>query len=142
MLAFIGTLASKDLLSSTQLTEITRPLLYFGCGVASAVVASAAAYFTNLMIAVSSNRKSRHYDIPFVRDTSPSDRRTMLGEIFRYIGAVAVAASIGCFVLGLVKAEVAFNTLATEKKPVMDRPGAPAPNSEAIARRKKNDPHP
>jgi hypothetical protein len=52
MLAFIGTLVSRDVLSSEQLVNITKPLLYFGCGVAASIVASAAAYlqisFSNL----------------------------------------------------------------------------------------------
>jgi hypothetical protein len=66
MLAFLGTVASKDLLSSDQLTAATSPLLYFGFGVGAAVIGSAMAYFTNLMIAGSSNRKRRDYQYPFL----------------------------------------------------------------------------
>jgi hypothetical protein len=58
MLAFIGTLVSRDVLSAAQLTTITKPLLCFGCGVAASVLAAAAAYFTNLGIGGSSSRKS------------------------------------------------------------------------------------
>jgi hypothetical protein len=45
MLAFIGTLVSREFLSPQQLATITQPLLWFGAGVAASVVASAAAYF-------------------------------------------------------------------------------------------------
>lgn len=113
MLAFIGTLASKDIFSSPQLSQITAPLLCFGWGVALGVVASAAAYFTNLMIAGSSSRKDREYETPFLRSTRSSGRHRIAGEVFRYIGVVAMAGSIFCFGWGLVKAESAFRTIAT-----------------------------
>src|SRR5689334_476912 len=62
MLAFIGTIASKDLISTAQLDQIIKPLFWFGGGVASAAVGSAMAYFINLMIAGSSNRLDRSYE--------------------------------------------------------------------------------
>jgi hypothetical protein len=121
MLAFIGTVASKDLLSGAQLAQISRPLLWFGFGVASAVVGSAMAYFTNLMIAESYGRMERSYQVPFVRDTALSKRHRLLGEIFRYIGVVAVTASIGCFIVGLIKAESAFAVMTvTTSVPTAD----------------------
>jgi hypothetical protein len=112
MLAFIGTLASKEVLPRAHLLQITKPLLWFGAGVALAVVGSAAAYFTNLMIAGSSNRKNRDYEPPFLRDTVSSNRHRVAGEIFRYCGVVAIAASIGCFIVGLVAARAAFSLVA------------------------------
>lgn len=120
MLAFIGTLSSKDLLSPAQLTQISSPLLYFGSGVASAVVAAAAAYFTNLMIAGSSTRRDRRYQEPFLQDTVSSSRQRIAGEIFRYIGVASMAVSIGCFVWGLVRAETAFGALTVPKPAVTD----------------------
>jgi hypothetical protein len=112
MLAFIGTLASKELLPASQLSQITGPLFWFGAGVASAVFGSAAAYFTNLMIAGSANRMRWEYEHPFVRDNASSKRHRVAGEVFRYIGVVAVIASIVCFVTGLIKAEGAFRALS------------------------------
>jgi hypothetical protein len=61
MLAFIGTLASKELVSPFQLAAMSKPLVYFGSGLTAALIGSAAAYFTNLMIAASSNLKRREY---------------------------------------------------------------------------------
>jgi hypothetical protein len=119
MLAFIGTLASKDLLSPAQLTEITKPLLWFGFGVASAVVGAAFAYFTHLMITGSSSRQARSYDEPFLRATAASTRHKIFGEIFRWIAIVGVAGSIVCFVGGLAKAQSAFGVLATKKHTIV-----------------------
>jgi hypothetical protein len=119
MLAFIGTIASKDLLSATQLTEVTKPLLYFGFGVAAAVVGSAMAYFTTLMIAESSLKKSRDYQYPFTHGTPSSKKRLVIGEICRWVGAIAVATSIGLFIGGLLQASVAFKLMATTKSSVL-----------------------
>jgi hypothetical protein len=115
MLAFIGTLVSRDVLSSAQLTAITRPLFSFGCGVAASVVAAAAAYLTNLCIAGSSTRRRRSYDVPFLQVTPESARDAKRGEIFRWIGVIAVAASIGCFIWGLWSADSAFSALTAAK---------------------------
>lgn len=112
MLAFVGTLASRDALSSAQLSEIVRPLLYFGAGVAAAVVASAAAYFTNLYLANASAHRERSYVEPFIRPTSQSKRRGRAAEFFRWIGIIAVTASIACFIGGLVTAKGAFQNLS------------------------------
>src|ERR1700680_3543351 len=108
MLAFIGTLVSRDVLSAAQLTTITRPLLCFGCGVAASVLAAAAAHFTNLGIAEASSGKERSYVAPFARPTPASKRNSRRGEVFRWVGIISVTASIGCFIWGLVSAEVAF----------------------------------
>ncbi|PWE78850.1 hypothetical protein XF30_20995 [Bradyrhizobium sp. SUTN9-2] len=115
MLAFLGTLATKDVVSTVQLSQMSAPLLYFGTGVAAAVVAAAAAYFTNLMIAGSSTRQTRTYEQPYFQDTKSSNGHRLAGEIFRYIGIGAMVVSIGCFVTGLVKAEGAFQALAATK---------------------------
>jgi hypothetical protein len=117
MLAFIGTLVSRDVLSVGQLAQITKPLLCFGWGVAASIVASAASYFTNLFIAGSSNRRQREYDAPFVRSTTSSDRKLRFGELFRWIGILAMGASIGCFIWGLVTAKSAFTELAGARPP-------------------------
>jgi hypothetical protein len=61
MLAFVGTLVSQHVLSSEPLSNAIEPLFYFGFGVVASIIASAAAYFTNLMIAGASNRRERNF---------------------------------------------------------------------------------
>ncbi|RTE92453.1 hypothetical protein [Bradyrhizobium sp. LVM 105] len=121
MLAFIGTVASKDLISPEHLTQVIKPLLFFGSGVAAAVMAAAAAYFTNLMIAGTSNRMSRNYEEPFLRDTASSKRHRVAGECFRYLGVLAMTVAIGFFVSGLVKAKAAFEVIAISKQTTNSR---------------------
>jgi hypothetical protein len=118
MLAFIGSVASKDWLSPVQLAALTKPLLFFGFGVAAAVIGSAMAYFTNLMIAGSSIRRRREYQQPFLRITPSSRRHWIWGEVFRWLGIVAVTGSIVLFIAGLFQASSAFNSLATHTSPI------------------------
>lgn len=115
MLAFLGTLVSQHVLSPEQLGDAVRPLLYFGCGVAAAMIASAGAYFTNLLIAGSSNHKERSYIEPFVRPTPNSRKHARWAEILRWFSIIFVAASIGCFIWGLASAGAAFNGLTAAR---------------------------
>lgn len=112
MLAFLGTLVSQHVLSSDQLGNAIRPLMYFGGGVAAAMIASAGAYFTNLLIAGSSIRKERSYVEPFLRGTPSSQRQARWAEACRLFSVVFVTASIGCFIWGLASAGVSFGNLA------------------------------
>ena len=117
MLAFIGTLVSQHFLSSEQLSNAIEPLFYFGFGVVASIIASAAAYFTNLMIAGDSNRRERNYLHPFIRETPTSKNRLVLTEVFRWLAILAVGASIGCFIWGLITAKSAFSNLTQPEKP-------------------------
>lgn len=112
MLAFIGTIASKDVFAPSHLMQIAKPLIVFGAGVALSVVGAACAYFCNLMIAGSASRKTRHYEEPFLRPTPSSRRHWLWGEIFRYCGVIAVLGAIVCFVAGLVAAQDAFKAVS------------------------------
>jgi hypothetical protein len=111
MLAFLGTLVSQHVLSSEQLGNAVKPLLYFGSGVAAAIIASAGAYFTNLLIAGMSNHKERSYVEPFIRPTPSSQRHVRRAEACRWFSIIAVTASIGCFIWGLASAGISFSNL-------------------------------
>jgi hypothetical protein len=118
MLAFLGTLVSQHVLSSEQLGNAIKPLMYFGSGVATAMIGSAGAYFTNLLIAGSSNRKERSYVEPFLRPTPSSIRHAWWAEVLRWFSIIFVATSIGCFIWGLVLAGMAFNELVSVRPPI------------------------
>ncbi|MGY4501991.1 hypothetical protein ACVWYH_005948 [Bradyrhizobium sp. GM24.11] len=51
MLAFLGTMASKDQYTSQQLTMLARPLIWFASGVGLAVAGACFSYLTNSSIA-------------------------------------------------------------------------------------------
>jgi hypothetical protein len=117
MLAFIGTLVSRDYLSPSQIAAITKPLIWFASGVGAAMIAAAAAYFTNLFIAGASNHRAREYEAPFIRVTPESRRGGRIGEVSRWIGIITMVISIGCFAGGLISAQSAFSHLSSATKP-------------------------
>jgi hypothetical protein len=86
------------------------------------MIAAAAAYFTNLFIAVSSFRKERRYEEPFLQATPKSVHSLKLGEIWRRVGIIAMVISIVCFGVGLMVAQSAFGNLSSAKKPVTVQP--------------------
>lgn len=118
MLAFIGTMASKSLLSTEQLGQISEPLICFASGLVAAMIATAASYFTNLMIASNSSRKQREYEIPFLRSTPASKRYGVAGEIFRYVSVLSLmtdcssTAMLRCPVSTVAAIMVSFCTAA------------------------------
>ena len=127
MLAFIGTLVSRDFLSPSQMADITKPLMWFASGVGAAMIAAAAAYFTNLGIAGSSSRKMRNYEQPFTASTPSSIRHGKFGEVFRWIRVAAVIVSMGCFASGLITAQSAFSKISSAPKPAVAGPPSSKP---------------
>jgi hypothetical protein len=119
MLAFIGTLVSRDFLSPSQIADIAKPLMWFASGVGAGVVTAAAAYFTNLGISGSSSRKKRNYEQPFTEPTPSSLRHAQFGEVFRWVGIAAVIVSMGCFAGGLITAQSAFTSISSAAKPAV-----------------------
>lgn len=107
MLAFIGTLASKD----KPITPFGLPLFLFATGAGLAVLTTAAGYFTNLLITGTSTAKDRIYEPPFFRETKSSNRQRFWGEVFRYIAIfLALSGSIAFFV-GLIFSYAAFRSI-------------------------------
>jgi hypothetical protein len=107
MLALIGTLATTGRLNP----EMINPLVCFAAGAACSVIAGAFGYFTNLLIAGSSNTKTRHYDQPFIRETKTSNKHYFWGEITRWTAIIIAAVGIGLFVYGVFNAYFAFKSI-------------------------------
>ena len=91
MLAFIGTFASQG----KMMPGMAGPLIWFAVGACLTVVAASFGYLTNLSYASESNRKSRHFDAPYVRETDESRRHHAAAAVYRVI-------TIGCIVLGIL----------------------------------------
>ena len=76
-----------------------------------AVLASAAGYFTNLLIVGSSREMNRQYVEPFLRDSDKSKRQRFWGEVLRWHAVGFAAAGILSFFAGLYTAYSAFRHL-------------------------------
>lgn len=117
MLAFIGTLASRDLLTATQLSGAIRPLFWFGGGILAAIIASVSTYFMNVMRANASHSKKRSYIEPFILETPKARRYWIKSRVFEAFAILSVLASVGLFAAGLLSATRAFSVLAEAPKP-------------------------
>jgi hypothetical protein len=107
MLAFLGTLASKD----KPISGFAIPIVLFAMGAALAVLANAGGYFTNLLISGTSTAKERSYEYPFLRDTDTSRRRRWWGEFCRYATILLAICGLVCFFTGLGLSYGAFKGL-------------------------------
>lgn len=109
ILAFIGTLVSADgAIYANKLVDIASPLIWFVWGVASATFGSGMAYLTNYCTATSSALKSRHYEHPFVRNTT-GDKWWRRGAAFFQLVAISAALfSLYSFVEGMIEVQSAI----------------------------------
>jgi hypothetical protein len=101
ILAFLGAIASKDKADFAQIGAVAQTLRYYASGVAFAVAAMASAYLTNYFLAGQEGRKSRHYDVPFIRDTPLSIRLRRIGITFHVLSVILAIISLAMFIVGM-----------------------------------------
>jgi hypothetical protein len=111
MLAFVGTLASKDQYSSQQIAIIARPLVWFASGVGLAVVAACLSYFTNSAITRLSRSRARTWQHPYLQDGESSRRWGVIVEVFRTLTIAVAALSLASFGSGVWTAKQGFEQL-------------------------------
>ncbi len=100
-LAFFGNLAGNQSLNITgKVADLTRPLLWFGWGVAAAVVSMILAYFT-------------HYATAGHAQAAPDKRKVYAGvkRVFHLLGALAAFGSLAFFVCGMYEVRVSVLTV-------------------------------
>ncbi|MPY76557.1 MAG: hypothetical protein GEU87_20150 [Alphaproteobacteria bacterium] len=104
MLAFIGHLISADKIKfMAKLAELTSPLIWFASGVASAAVGIGFAYFVNYCIGAASSAKSRHYEHPYIRETTASVRWGRATYVLQILSMLSGVGSLLLFVLGMLE---------------------------------------
>lgn len=100
-LAFFGNLAGNQSLNLTgKVADLTRPLLWFGWGVAAAVVSMIFAYFT-------------HYATTG-HSQAGDDTRNMYGfvkRVLHVIGALAAVGSLAFFICGMYEVRASVLTV-------------------------------
>jgi hypothetical protein len=101
ILAFVGSLASKDRVTTTQLYAIAGSLVWFASGVASSALTAFFFYLTNISYLFATQAKQPHLDPPYISPTPQSVRRHFLGRIFHVLALAAAFASWGLFVYGM-----------------------------------------
>ncbi len=111
MLAFVGTLASKDQYTSEQLALVASPLIWFAIGVGLAVAAACLSYFSNRAIAALSLTRVRTWQHPYIADGERSKGWRVIQTVLVGLTILAATLSLASFGRGLWTAAEAFEQL-------------------------------
>jgi hypothetical protein len=109
VLAFIGSLASKDLVALSQLSRVAGSLVLFACGVAAAVVGLGLSYLTHFFEAASAASLKRIGDSPFIEPTKASKRNLLFRNAAHLFAVIAFFVCIGCFIFGMLSVRNAID---------------------------------
>ena len=114
VLAFIGSLATKELIAVSQLSRVASSLEIFAFGVGAAVVGMGLSYLTHLFEAdyLASLKWKWNGDLPLT-EAGPASKRIRWFRIsWHVLAVIAFLLSIGCFVGGMFAVRNAIEHLA------------------------------
>jgi hypothetical protein len=112
VLAFIGSLATKELIAVSQLSRVAGSLVVFACGVAAAVLGLGLSYLTHFFEAVSIASTKRIGEFPFVEPSGASKRNLWFRSSAHLLAVIAFFVCIGCFIFGMFSVRDAIVHLA------------------------------
>ena len=101
-LTFFAALVDKSAFKATKMENLADGLLWFTLGVAFASIATGAAYFTNLFIALGAGSQELRWEWPFIKFTEKTNRYNCISEFFRVVAVLATCGGILTFIIGIV----------------------------------------
>jgi hypothetical protein len=111
ILAFIGGLKSRNDITITQLHPIANSLIYFISGTATAAIAAACAYLTNLGYARGALLKQPIWEHPYHLETRTSRRHVRVGRLCHALGVVMFVLAVVLFCWGMLRTTTAIQAL-------------------------------
>jgi len=111
VLAFAGSLASKDRVTTDQLSAIAGSLIWFASGVASSALTAFFSYLTNFFYLVANAAHLRLPDFPYVAPTRQFVRRQRIGRIFHGLALLTALAALFLFLIGMYEVKEAIKHL-------------------------------
>lgn len=112
VLAFIGSLATKELIAVSQLSRVASSLVIFAIGVAAAVLGMGLSYLTHLFEAGLIASWRRTAEFPFAEFGTTSKRVLVWRTSVHVLAVIAFFVCIGCFIFGLLSVRDAIEHLA------------------------------
>jgi len=112
VLAFIGSLATKELIAVSQISRVAGSLVIFAIGVAAAAVGMGLSYLTHLFEADYFGSLKRIGDAPFEELGQASKRLRWLRISAHVLAVIAFFVCIGCFIGGMFSVRDAIEHLA------------------------------
>ena len=83
-------------------------LMWFGLGVASAVLGSAFAYFINYFYTAAASKRNLSYDYPYLIDTKATKRWNYAGLACHILALISAGCSLGVFLAGMASVRAAI----------------------------------
>jgi hypothetical protein len=111
MLAFVGTMASKDQFAAQQIATLARPLIWFAFGVGFSVASAGLTYFANRAIAVLSHTHARTWQFPYIVAGEKSKRWRLIVGALQVLTVCVAALSLASFGWGVWTAKQTFEQL-------------------------------
>ena len=112
VLAFIGNLAGKDLITASRLSHVANSLVIFAFGVVTAVIGMGLSYVTHFLAAgrVASFKKQRE-GRPFVTDGPTTPRYTFWAKVVHISAFAAGLLCIAFFIWGMIAVRFAVGAV-------------------------------
>jgi hypothetical protein len=101
VLAFIGGLASKELIGVSQLAPVADSLLKFAFGVVAAVASMGLSYFVNYLTSMYVSSKVQTWDPPWSKPTKNTNLFLMGKVLLQTFAILCGLASMGLFLWGI-----------------------------------------
>jgi hypothetical protein len=111
VLAFIGSLATKDLITAPQISRVASSLAVFAIGVAAAVVGMGFSYLTHFFEANYFGSLKLSDGSPEWKPGSASKRNRWFRNSAHVIAVIAFFVCIGCFIGGMLSVRNAIDHL-------------------------------
>jgi hypothetical protein len=112
VLAFIGGIAAKDLITVSQLSQVASSLVLFAFGVAAAVVGMGLSYMTHFFGAGRIGSFKRQFEFPYLVEGPTTKRYVRTLAVTHSLAFVSGIASIGFFIAGIYAIRDAIGHLA------------------------------
>jgi hypothetical protein len=112
ILAFLGAIASRERITTSQLSGVASTIGWFAAGVALGVVALAFAYLTNLYMANTAASKIRTWVHPYEQPGPMTCRYRVLNVVFHTAAILLGLASLAAFVWGVIQVQGAIVALS------------------------------
>jgi hypothetical protein len=111
VLAFAGSLASKDRVTADQLFRVAEGLVWFAWRVASSALTSFLSYLTNISYNFATGAKLRQPAFPYVVPTRQSVVWLRIGRIFHGLALLTALGSPILFAIGMYEVRDAIRHL-------------------------------
>jgi hypothetical protein len=124
VLTFVGALATKDRISTSDLSIIAASLLWFALGLVTTALTACFAYLTNYAAVGSAAAMQKTWEHPFIVSTPTSRRWRYAALVFHAVALACAIGSLVLFVKGMLDVKTAISTIHDPHAQTVNEPVA------------------